>query len=184
MSVTLNDGTPPAPQQPQAEGRAATTPAELLTRATELGLVELIDFQSAPVLRRALEGRAQDRNELVAIRIVPASVAKVDTAWIDYPMHELARLAPIVVDLSSIVLPATSLMTLLAHLHHSSGPDGKICLVTGSVQRRAELYAITRPRVPAFTSLADALQTLVFASQTGPRRWSTQVSSTALPSRR
>ncbi len=141
-----------------------------LDRATKLGLVEVIDADSAPILRRAL-GRDVGSGDVVALRLAPATAHNVEREWLHFPLHRLARIAPLLVDLSSVRLPAATLAQLLRHLATNSGQDGRVCVVMGSLSRRAELYSLTRPPIAVFTSLADALQSLVFSAVLDGEGW-------------
>lgn len=137
---------------------------ELFERASVLGLVEPLDTESTPLLRRAL-GAGGSTTDTLAVRVVPASPRTIQEHWLRFPLDELAATAPLLVDLSSIQLPADVLHTMLDHLARHSAGNGRICVVTGSLARRADLYSLGRPRLAVFTSIADALQALVFSAE-------------------
>lgn len=137
---------------------------DLLERASVLGLVEPLDAASTPLLRRAF-GPAVAPDDVLALRLVPASPRAVQEHWLRFPLGELALTAPLLVDLSSIQLPADVVHGLLGRLTQQTSTSGRACVVTGSLARRADLYSLGRPRLAVFTTLADALQALVFSAQ-------------------
>ncbi|MEZ5231581.1 MAG: hypothetical protein R2749_02575 [Acidimicrobiales bacterium] len=137
--------------------------AELLGRAAVLGLVEPLDAATTPLLRRAF-GSTVDRDEVLVLRVVPASARAVQEQWLRFPLGELAATAPLLVDLSSIQLPADVVHSMLGRLADETTANGRACVVTGSFARRADLYSLGRPRLAVFTTVADALQALVFSA--------------------
>lgn len=138
---------------------------ELLERASVLGLVEPLDTESTPLLRRALGAGGGASADILAVRVVPASPRAIQEHWLRFPIEKLAATAPLLVDLSSIQLPADVLHALLDHLARVAAGSGRICVVTGSLARRADLYSLGRPRLAVFTTIADALQALVFSAE-------------------